>query len=291
MKKKILITGCCGFIGRSLCSALKDEYEVHGVDCADKTGCGPEKYHRADFLDPKSVKSLAGKLSEVSFEAVIHTAFLLCRPEDRKSFEYFRKNGLITENMIGLLGKMDFKTLVNFSSLAVYPVKDGQFSEDSEINMSQNTECLYGISKFNSEMLFAFFLKEKAAVVNLRLCQVYGTGMQDDRLVGAFMKELAGKNTITVYGNGGRISNFLHIGDLCGAVKAVLAKPVGGTYNLGCTRNISYLELARRIISVKGGSGSKLVKVPQGAKAKAPIVTRKFEKTFGYKCETQDFGF
>jgi len=291
MKKKILVTGCCGFIGRNLCSALKNEYEVHGVDCAVKPDSAPEKYCRADFLDPKSVKKLSEKLSGLSFEGVIHTAFLLCRADDRRSFEYFRKNGLITENMIRLLKDTDFKTLINFSSLAVYPVKNGRFREDSEINMSQNTECLYGISKFNSEMLFDFFLRKKAAVVNLRLCQVHGAGMQDDRLVGAFMKELDGKNTITVYGNGERISNFLHIGDLCGAVKAVLAKPVGGTYNLGCTRNISYLELAEKIISGKGNSLSKIIKVPQGSRARASIVTRRFEKTFGYKCKIQDFGF
>lgn len=291
MKKKILITGCCGFIGKNLCRTLKDKYEVYGVDCADKPESAPGKYYRTDFLDPKSVKKLAGKLANVSFEGVIHTAFLLCGANDRKSFEYFRRNGLITENMVRLLEGLDFKTLINFSSLAVYPVKDGRFREDSEINMSQNTECLYGISKFNSEMLFSFFLKEKAAVVNLRLCQVYGAGMQDDRLVGSFIKELDGKNTITVYGNGERISNFLHIGDLCNAVKAVLEKPIAGTYNLGSTRNISYLELAEIIISEKGNSSSKLIKVSQGAKAKASIVTRRFEKTFGYKCKTQDFGF
>ncbi|OGV38773.1 MAG: hypothetical protein A2X48_18275 [Lentisphaerae bacterium GWF2_49_21] len=291
MKKKILITGCLGFIGRNLYASLKDRYEVFCVDCAAKPAGIQKNYFRVDLLDSKSVANFAGKVSGKHFAAVIHTAFLLCGKNDRRSFDYFRKNNLITENMIRLLDAIKFDTLINFSSLAVYPVRNGSFSEESESNMSANTECLYGISKFNSEMLFSFFLGGKSKVVNLRLCQVYGPGMQDDRLVGAFRKELSEKNTITVYGNGKRISNFLHVSDLCGAVRTVLEEPVTGTYNLGCSRNISYRELAEKIISAKGDKFSKIVKVPQGSSAKAAIGTFKFEKTFKYKCKTQDFGF
>ncbi len=291
MKKKILVTGSLGFIGRNLCESLKGRYEVFCADCVKKPANASENYFHLDLLDPKSVDRIAGKLKKKHFSAVIHTAFLLCGKDDRRSFEYFRKINLLTENTIRLLDAMDFETLVNLSSLAVYPVRDGVFGEESEINMSRNTECLYGISKFNSEMLFSFFLAGKAEVVNLRLCQVYGPGMQDDRLVGAFRKELAEKNTITVYGGGRRISNFLHVRDLCGAVGAVLAKPVSGTYNLGCSSNISYMELAKKIISARGNARSKIVKVPHGAAAKASIDTRKFGKTFGYRCTTQDFGF
>jgi len=291
LKKSILITGSLGFIGRKLCENLKDRYEVFCVDCVKKPANASENYFQFDLLDRKSVSCLAAKLKSKHFYAVVHTAFLLCGRDDRRSFDYFRKINLMTENTIYLLEAIEFDILINLSSLAVYPVRDGIFTEESEINMSRNTECLYGLSKFNSEMLFSFFLAGKAEVVNLRLCQVYGPGMQDDRLVGAFRKELAEKNTITVHGNGRRVSNFLHIRDLCGAIGSVLAKPVSGTYNLGCSSNISYLELAKKIVSAKGSTRSKIVKVPKGITAKGAIDTRKFEKTFRYKCISCDFGF
>ena len=291
MKKKILLTGSQGFIGRNLYSFLKEKYDVFCVDHYAFPDNGISRYFKVDLLSQESVDNFSRVVSDIKFYSVIHTAFLLCRPDDRQSLDYLHKNTQITENMVKLLKKINFGSLLNFSSIAVYTVKNAIFKEESEINMSKNTECLYGIAKFNSEMLFTFLLSDKAKIVNLRLCQVYGPGMQDDRLVGSFMKELADQNKITVYGNGKRVSNFLHVKDLCVAVSAVLANPSSGTYNLGCFKNMSYLDLAQKIIDEKGFPGSRIVKISKGSTAKAKIATKKFVKTFGYKCTTIDFGF
>jgi nucleoside-diphosphate-sugar epimerase len=155
--------------------------------------------------------------------------------------------------------------------------------------MSGNTECLYGLAKFSSEMIFSFILKDKASVVNLRLGQVYGPGMQDDRLIGLFRKELSRDNTITLFGRGKRCSNFIHIDDIVKGIMEVVSKPVSGTYNLGCYKNFTYGQIARKLISGLGDKRSKIMLCDKGSGAKAEIVTKKFSRTFGFKARKINF--
>ena len=155
--------------------------------------------------------------------------------------------------------------------------------------MSGNTECLYGLAKFSSEMIFSFILKDKAEVVNLRLGQVYGPGMQDDRIIGIFRKELSEKNTITLFGRGERCSNFIHIDDIVDGMIKVVSKPVPGTYNLGCSSNFTYRQIAGKIISGLGDKSSKVILCDKGSRAKAEIVTGKFNRTFGFKARKINF--
>ena len=153
--------------------------------------------------------------------------------------------------------------LINFSSIAVYPNKDGFFSEISEIRPSLNTECLYGLSKFCGENILDFYLKNKdIKVIHLRLSQVYGPGMREDRIVKLMEKELKETNKITVFGMGKRASNFINIDTLIKKIRIVLNYNSSDIFNIG-EENISYKTLAVRIIQQYGNKDSvvKLTKV------------------------------
>jgi UDP-glucose 4-epimerase len=289
MRQAILLTGADGFIGRRLYEALKDEYRVVRIVYPGQ-GDDPERdIFPFDLTRTGKTTELAERFPVREYKAVVHLAAVLCRPGEWKDIKYFDQNNAITKTMVELMGTLQCEAFVNFSSLAVYPNRSGVYDEESLVNMADNTECLYGLAKFNSEMLFRFFLKDITKVVNLRLTQVYGPGMQDDRLVGMFRKELAEKNTITVFGNGERVSNFVHVDDIAGGVRKVLHNPVAGTFNFGHAKNMSYMELAEQVVDGCGRSGSKIEPVSKGVRAKTAIDTTKFEKCYDFRGLTKNF--
>ncbi len=289
-KSEILITGADGCIGRHIVDALSGEYEITRLLGPDSDPTGDNDFP-VDLTSKADTDALADKLNGKEFAAAVHLAFILCAPGDWNNFRYLHLNNAISENMVRLLtsDRISCKSLINFSSLAVYPNRNGLFSEDSPVDPSPNTECLYGLAKFNSEVIFNRLLSDTLTVVNLRLTQVYGPGMQEDRIVGAFIKEIRETNTVTVFGNGERISNFIHIDDVRRAVATVVKAPKAGTYNLGCHRNISYLELAEKIAEARGNRDTRVNTEDKGVRAKAEIDTSKFERTFGMACSQEGF--
>ena len=154
--------------------------------------------------------------------------------------------------------------------------------------MADNTEGLYGLAKFNAEMLFRFHLRDEMPVVNLRLTQVYGPGMQEDRLLGMFVRELRERGVITVYGGGERVSNFIHVDDVAEAALAVVRRPVPGTFNLGSRRNVSYREMAERILRAAGRPDAAVELVEKGVRAKAAVNSARFEAAYGFAATRED---
>jgi len=287
--RTILLTGANGFIGRNLYAGLRREHKVIRLSWPKYRDPDSKDIFFADLANSAETKKVASKLMRFKIDTVIHTAFILCKPGDGKNFAYLDLNNRITENMSWLSENLGCRVLVNLSSIAVYPNKSGRYDEESETSMSGNTECLYGLAKFSSEMIFSFMLKDKSEVVNLRMGQVYGSGMQDDRLIGVFRKELSEKNTITLLGRGKRCSNFIYIDDVVAGVRKVLSRPVAGTYNLGCCRNFTYRQIADEIIYGLGDKSSRIILCSKGSMAKAEISTGKFNKTFGFKARKINF--
>ena len=287
--KTILLTGANGFIGSNLYLGLNKRNKVISLAWPKDSTVGRKDVFYADLADLAETKKAAVKLSRLKIDTLIHTAFILCKAGDWKNFAYLDLNNRITENTSWLAEKLECKLVVNLSSIAVYPNKSGRYNEESEISMSGNTECLYGLAKFSSEMIFSFILKDKAEVVNLRLGQVYGPGMQDDRIIGIFRKELSEKNTVTLFGRGERSSNFIHIDDIVAGMIKIVSNPVSGTYNLGCSSNLTYRQIAGKIISGLGDKSSKIILCDNGSRAKAEIVTGKFNRTFGFKARKINF--
>ena len=152
--------------------------------------------------------------------------------------------------------------------MAVYPNISGTFSEDSLPTPQKNPDCIYGLSKYCSEVIIDFLLRnENICIIHLRISQVHGKGMRSDRIIPVMLKELKDNDTITVYGNGERTSNFINVDKLVKEVEFFLQEDIFGIYNVG-DRNISFLELAQELIDKYGDENSTINKEPQGNKEK-----------------------
>ncbi len=275
----ILITGSNGFIGKHICDFLESQnYTLFKIVQSQKNE------NRNSFeLDLKNANMVEAFLEEFKVknkvDCIIHLASALVNTRQTKDEQYdvLIDNLEITRNMVKVISELGPRKVINFSSMAVYPNIDGVYTEESKVMMSDNHECMYGLSKFCSENIFDHMLKDKKiSIVHLRVAQVYGDGMRDDRVISVMKSELIKNNEITVFGNGERISNFIHIENLIDVIKYFVSYDIIGIFNVG-KESLSYYDLAKRIIADFGNEYSLIKKQENGSKAKFILNTKKIE--------------
>jgi len=277
-KKNILIFGSGGFIGRHLASSLEKEYNVYKVDSVIYGPKGEDKL----VIDLKNLNKVKKSFKDFGNKhkvyCFIHLASRLVSPDKMEDFSVFFDNLRITQSVGEIAKLLSPHKIINFSSIAVYANKSGVYREDSEIKPSVNNDCLYGLSKFCSENILDFMLRNTGTIItHLRVAQVCGVGMRKDRIMPIMEKELAEKNTITVYGNGKRVSNFISVKDLSAKVVLFVKKDIPGVFNVG-GENLSYFNLAKKIIAIKGSSDSRIKLIKSGSKEKFILDTDRFDK-------------
>ena len=123
----------------------------------------------------------------------------------------------------------------------------------------------------------SFLRNENIHIVHLRVAQVYGEGMREDRIIPVMRKELEERNTITVFGNGERESCFIEINKLVEVIEFFLTHEVSGVYNVG-DQNLAYYDLAEIVVNQYGNEESTIVKQPQGSKEKFNLDSSKLQE-------------
>lgn len=264
----VLVTGANGFIGSHVCPFLKGQgHQVFKLEL--------------DLTNHANVVQFSEKFkSKHRIDVVIHLATKMASENQdlTEQFKLLYDNLEITKNVVALVKILKPQKLINFSSMAVYPNVDGVFSEDTRIHMSENSDCLYGLAKFCGENIFECFLKNQNIVItHLRISQVYGGGMCSDRIMPIMQQELKEKNTVTVYGTGERISNFISIDKLLEVLWHFFIEKLPGVYNVG-GESLAYLEIAKRIIKEKGDEKSRIIKLKKGSRVKFILDTKKLEE-------------
>lgn len=274
----ILITGSGGFVGSHLSSSIGEKHKVFKI-ISSKGFPHHKNEISVDLRDKEEVISRFIVFKEsYKIDTIIHLASCLASIQNINNLSILHNNLKITETIVHLCKLLKPKKLINFSSIAVYPNSDGVYSESSNVKPSENTDCLYGLSKFCGENILSFMLRNEDVIIShLRLAQVYGEGMRSDRIISVMKQELAENNSITVFGDGERVSNFIHINRLVEIVGLVIEKPLNGIYNVG-DEKMSYFELAQRVIEEYGNEKSIIIKKKQGSRSKFIFDTSKLQR-------------
>jgi len=277
-RKNIIIFGSGGFIGRHLASRLEKEYNVYKVDSVINGLKGEDKLV-IDLRNLNKAKKLFKDFGRKhKAYCFVHLASRLASPDKLDDFSVFFDNLKIIQSVAEIAKLLSPRKIINFSSIAVYANKSGVYREDSQIKPSVNNDCLYGLSKFCSENILDFMLRgSRTILTHLRIAQVYGEGMRGDRIIPVMENELRERNTITVYSYGKRVSNFISAEDLSAKTSLFVKKDIPGVFNIGA-ENISYYELAKRIIKLKGSSSSKIIRKSGGSEQKFILDTGKLDK-------------
>jgi UDP-glucose 4-epimerase len=124
----------------------------------------------------------------------------------------------------------------------------------------------YACSKAIDEFLaLAYWREKKLPTIVVRLFNTVGprqTG-QYGMVIPTFVKQALSGRPITVYGDGNQTRCFGYVGDVVGALVAVMDEPtaVGQVFNIGSNEEISIRGLAERVKELTN-SDSEIVLVP-----------------------------
>jgi UDP-glucose 4-epimerase len=161
------------------------------------------------------------------------------------------------------------KLVVLASTSEVYGKSDDvPFREDADLVMGPTSKhrWAYACSKAIDEFLaLAYWKERRLPVIVVRFFNTVGprqTGRYGMVIPNFVQQALAG-DPITVFGDGSQSRAFCHVGDVVGALVALIAEPraVGEVINIGNTEEITMTALAQRV-KAAAGSDSPITYIP-----------------------------
>ena len=255
MKKRILVTGGCGFIGATLVPNLIGRgFDVAILDNLSKGDVGLLDGSNATIMvgDIRNQKDVSHAMRGV--DAVVHLAAYGSVVESVENpEENFSNNAYGTFVVLDEARKAGV-TKVVFASTggalignAVPPVDE---------NSLPRPISPYGASKLCGEAYCAAFAAAyKMNTVALRFANVVGPNSAHKRgAITTFSKAILSNKPIVIYGDGSATRDFLYVNDLCdGIVRGVEAQLTGfQIFHLSSGREVSIKELARILCEIAG---------------------------------------
>jgi len=210
--KKILVTGCNGFIGKHVCSRFAEKgYAVSGIDIA-----GAPDPRLCRYVQGQMTKESLAELGE-PFDVIIHLAGPGTVSAAEQNAEALSRRILNNVRIVLESARMHPETLLLFpSSAAVYgDQKTTPTTEECpRMPLSQ-----YGRNKVAEEMLCEEYHRLYGCrVCMIRFFSIYGPGLRK-QLLWDFSKRLAdaqnaGKDSVPCFGTGEETRDFLYIDDV-----------------------------------------------------------------------------
>lgn len=240
--KKILITGCSGYIGSHLCKRLESEYEIYGLDIR------PNEHPVTQFFQADINRPL-----EVGFEfdAVVHLAALVnVGQSEEMPIQYYITN---LNGTMNVLNKIQTKNFIFASTGA-----------------ADLCESAYGVSKRAAEDV----VREYCAVHNptpytiFRFYNVIGSSgyapTNPDGLMYNLMRSEYTRE-FTIFGNdydtpdGTCIRDYVHVDEICEAIRIAIEEPANKIECLG--HGVGYtvkeiVDIFERVNDTRLGEGT-----------------------------------
>ncbi len=241
--KRILITGCSGFIGRHAVSyALKNGYDVVGLDLKPLS----MKYKRLTFIRGSINNKETVENAARGCGYVLHLAAATSLPD----FQYDLYTNYTT-NVTGFMNVIEAaktnkcQKFVYASSSAVYQKK---YDEEAIIDI-KTLRNHYGKSKLIDEAIADSYIDAyKLSAVGLRYFNIYGPGEEVKKRsspIAQFLLSKSKNGVIAIFGDGKQAKDFTHIDDVIKITfKLMESKRSLGVYNVGTGVATSFTRIA-----------------------------------------------
>ena len=260
--KKILITGCSGYIGSHLSQMLNNEYEVHGLDL-NIPQVDIKDYH---YIDIRKIFEL-----EEEYDACIHLAALVNVGESEQNpISYYITN---INGTMNVLNRVKAKNFIFASTGA-----------------AQDCESAYGISKRAAEdVVREFCTKHRPMPYTIfRFYNVIGTdGFAPTNPDGLMYNLLKARETgeFTIFGNdydvstdGTCVRDYVHVNEICDALKQAIEKPSNSVECLGHGVGYTVKEIVNKFQQVNSFD----FEVKYGPRRKGDIASSVLENVSPY---------
>ena len=258
MKKKILIAGQEGMVGRSLYNFLKKKnFDI--LDCKRKD---------LDFTKQTLVEKWFKKNRP---DIVINAAGKVGGILDNKSYqpEYIYINSMIGLNITHACVKFNVSKLINLGSACIYPKQTQQPIKEKSLLSSalEKTNEGYALAKILTLKYSQHLkIKNKKQFISLMPANLYGEGdnfdLKSSHVLPALVKKfiLAKKKNypkVEVWGSGYVKREFLNVNDLTSAIYFILKKKIKYDFvNIGGGEHYSIKKIAIMIKKIVGYNGN-----------------------------------
>ena len=253
---KLLVTGCCGFIGSNFVNFYFNEnreVEIINLDamyyCASENNINEEirnseRYHLVKG-NLCSFDLISNILEIYKIDNVIHFA---AQSHVQNSFDnalqYTNDNVVGTHTLLEACRKYGkIERFIHISTDEVYG--ESMITENEEKKHEGSILCPtnpYAATKAAAELIAkSYYHSFKMPIIITRGNNVYGPNQYPEKLIPRFIQQLFKNKPVTIQGDGSNVRAFLHVNDVCSALKLVLEKgQIGEIYNIGSDDHHEY---------------------------------------------------
>ena len=223
--KKILVTGCAGFIGYHVTKKLiKLNYKVIGVDNINNYYNTKIKLDRISDIGRKNFKfykiSITNKkkLENIFKKHKIHKIINLAAQAGVR-FSIENPYNYIDNNIVGFLNILEFskkfkvKHLVYASSSSVYGMNNKKTFSIKD--PASHPLAIYGVTKRSNELMaHTYSHLYNIPTTGLRYFTVYGPWGRPDMALFKFTKNISNNKPIDLFNSGDHVRDFTYIDDV-----------------------------------------------------------------------------
>lgn len=267
MKRKTLITGGAGFLGRHLTANLLQK--GHEVICLDNLFTG-SKENIAEFRNHPHFEFIRHDVVD-PFKLEVDEIYNLACPASPVHYQY---NPIKTVKT-SVMGAINSLGLAKRVKARIFQASTSEVYGDPEIHPQEESyrgnvnpiglRACYDEGKRCAETLFFDYHRENGVDIRVvRIFNTYGPYMHPDdgRVVSNFIMQALRGEDITLYGDGSQTRSFCYVSDLIeGFIAFMEQNDKVGPLNLGNPGEFTIRELAEKVL-LKIGGRSKLIEKP-----------------------------
>ncbi len=241
---KILITGCCGFIGFNLSKKLlqNKRNKIFGIDNMNNYYSVKLKKERLKQLSKE--KNFFFKKIDLKNFTNLHQIFQQFKPDYiyhfaaqagvQYSIKYPRKyvdyniNGFF--NILELAKEFNIKKVLFASSSSVYGDQKARILSEK---LKLNPKNFYGLTKKNNEEMAEIYSNlYNIDLVGLRFFSVFGEWGRPDMLIFKFLLSAKNKKTFYINNFGRHVRDFTYINDVINVLDKLRFKKLVNKFNV-----------------------------------------------------------
>jgi dTDP-glucose 4,6-dehydratase len=270
---KLLVTGCCGFIGSNFVNFyFKENSDVEIVNLDAMYYCASEYNVEENIRNSKRYRLVKGNLCSFdlisnileiyNIDTVIHFA---AQSHVQTSFsdalQYTHDNVVGTHTLLEACRKYGkIQKFIHISTDEVYG--ESMLLENEEKKHEGSVLCPtnpYAATKAAAELIAkSYYHSFKMPIIITRGNNVYGPNQYPEKLIPRFIQQLLKHEQVTIQGDGSNVRAFLHVNDVCSALKLILEKgQVGEIYNIGSDDHHEYTVTQVAHILIEKITGTK----------------------------------
>ena len=270
---KILITGCCGFIGSNLTIYLlkNPENEIIGIDnFLDTYDLNLKEENLKSLLYNTNFEFHKENILDFNFKKVDKVIHLAAIPGVRKSISepllYLKNNLEVFVHLLEECKKNDIKDIIFSSSSSVYgnnicyPYKENDKLNNIRSSYACSKRCMEIYAKYYSDVF-------DMNIIGLRFFTVFGPRGRPDMAPYKFLKNISEGKEIYQFGEGDTMRDYTYIDDIIKGILSILEGngKKGEIYNLGNGKPITLKNFISSIEKITGKKSKIIIKnIPMG---------------------------